>query len=215
MFENLGKKLIGCAAFYMSVSTVVLTIFLVSRSVGVSFYELTKDPIAGMVDSIPFYTSILSNLGIVFWCFTAAVQFFAAWILRRADSGSPESGFLFWSGLLTLVLMLDDFLLMHERLGHTIESVIFATYGILVAIISLAYRQLIFRTNYLVLVAALGFFMMSMVLDNVLTQIGIDIPYRTTLEDAFKVIGIVGWSYYFVGFATMCVRQVVPRDERG
>lgn len=212
MFENLGKKLVGCAVFYLSVSTVILMIILVCRSADVAFYELTKDPIAGMVDSIPFYTGILSNLGIVFWCFTAAIQFFAAWILRRTNSGSLESGLLFWSALLTLVLMFDDFLLMHERLGHTIESVIFVTYGILVAIIALSYRQLIFRTNYLVLITALGCFMLSMILDNVLTQIGIDIPYRTTLEDAFKIIGIIGWAYYFIGFATMRVRDVIPHD---
>jgi len=207
MIKDLGRNLGGCAILYLSIAGLVLVIFLIAKSAGVDFFILTKDPYAGSAQVIPVYTSILSHVGIMLWCFTTAIQFFSAWTVRRTDPSSRAAAFLFWSGLITLVLMLDDFLMLHERMNHTVETAVFGTYGAVVAIILLLYRGVIFRTNYLVLGTALGCFLTSMVLNNILTRLSIDLPYRTMLEDAFKIIGIVGWSYYFIGLAMRSVRE--------
>ena len=214
LFRNFGRHFVGCAVLYALIAVLVLVIFLVARSAGVSFFEMTKDPYAGSADTIPVYTSILSHTGIMLWCFTAAIQVFAAWIVRRQDAGSRAAAFLFWSGCITLFLMLDDFLMLHERMSHGVETVVFGTYGVVVGIVLVVYRDVIFRTNYLVLATALGCFGMSMVLDNILTQLSIDIPYRTTLEDAFKLIGIVGWSYYFISLAVRAVGDGLSDESR-
>ena len=44
----------------------------------------------------------------------------------------------------------------------------------------------------------MAFFLLSIVFDNVFTRLDINVPYRSMLEDAFKMIGIAGWTYYFL-----------------
>lgn len=213
MRSKWGRHIVDCMMLYLVSAAVILLIFLAARSVGIGFFELTKDPLAGQVKSTPIYSSILSNLGIMGWCFTVAIQFFAAWLIRRLDPASQVAAFLFQAGFITLMLMLDDFLMLHERMNHTVEAIIFGGYGILVATVFIRFRNVILQTNFLILGVALGCFLLSMVLDNVVERLSLVIPYRTMLEDAFKIIGIVGWVWYFIGLSIGSVRATVSAER--
>jgi len=206
-FAGIRRNLLSCCLVYVLLAAGVFVVFLVARNAGVDFFVLTKDPFAGQVESTPLYTSILSNLGVVLWCVTMTTQFFAAWIIRERQPGSPTGGFLFWTGLITAFLMLDDFLMLHERMNHTVEAWVFGTYGVVVAVVLLRYIRLILQTNFLILGGALFFFLLSMVLDNVAERLAFEVPYRTLLEDSFKLIGIMGWAVYFVALSA---RSALP-----
>ena len=208
ILADIRRHLPGLLIVYVLIGAAVFATFLVARSAGVDFFVLTKDPFAGQVESTPVYTSILSNFGIVLWCVAMSAQFFAAWLLSDRGVDTGEAAYLFWSGIVTAMLMLDDFLMLHERLDHTAEAVAFGAYGVIVAAVFLRYLRVVLRTNYLVLGAALFFFLLSMVLDNVVERVGVDIPYRTLLEDAFKLIGILGWAVYFTTVSGRFARDV-------
>ena len=211
MIAELWRHILSALRVYVPAAAALFVVFLVAREYDVAFLELTRDPFAGQASSIPVYTSILSNIGIIGWCFTIAIQFFSAWALRRHEPDSQRARFLFWSGLITSVLMLDDFLMLHERLNHSVETMVFGAYGLWVAIGLMRFRHVIFSTNYLLLGSALVFFGLSMVLDNIFSRLSIEIPYRTVLEDAFKIIGIFGWAYYFISFAMGSLRARLYR----
>ena len=75
---------------------------------GISIGELTRDPVGFLGGS--FYTGFLSQVGIFFWASSAAICLFSAHILSRSSNVHKLKNFLIASGLLTLLLGLDDVL---------------------------------------------------------------------------------------------------------
>ncbi len=201
------NRYIVCLAIYASAGVVILLLFFGARSVGIDFYTLTKDPLAGL--DLPGYTGVLSNLGIVAWCFTSAIQFFASWTTRRLNPASQTAPFLFWSGLVTLFLMLDDLLMLHEQASDVFETLIFAGYAALVVLVFGRFWRVISRTNYFILGIAFVSFAVSALLDSVVLILSIEVPYRTFLEDAFKLIGLVGWVFYFIKLSVDSVKETM------
>ena len=152
-----------------------------------------RDPSASAGDS-PF-EGVISNLGALLWCATAAVCFFCFGVLRRTRAREAARFFLF-TGALTLALLIDDFFLMHEyvfpKLFGMSELVLFTGYGLAVAFIIVKFRTFIQGTSFIFLLLALGFFGLSLAID--LLTVG-SLPI---VEDGAKLLGIVSWLGYFV-----------------
>jgi hypothetical protein len=112
--------------------------------------------------------------------------------------------FLFWSGLITSVLLLDDFFLLHDALiprylGLS-EKVIFLGYGMVTASYLLRFRRIVLHSDYAVVVA-LAAFAFSIFIDAF--QSSWPSPWRILFEDGIKLLGIVSWSTYL---SRTCVR---------
>ena len=120
--------------------------------------------------------------------------------------------FLFWSGLITSVLLLDDFFLLHDALiprylGLS-EKVIFLGYGIVTAWYLLRFRHIVLGAEYAVLFVALVGFALSILIDAF--QSRWPSPWRILFEDGFKLLGIVSWSTYLI---RTCVRAAQVRAD--
>lgn len=129
--------------------------------------------------SIPKITgdgSYLSNLGIVLWCVAATVCFFSAALLNK-NKTKKISHFLLYSGLLTSYLLFDDFLQWHERLFpkilHIDEKIVFILLGIAALTLMIKFKDIILRTNYIVMLMGLFFLAMSIAGDGILNPIEI------------------------------------------
>ena len=162
---------------------------------GIPIGQLTRDPTA--IVGVPFYIGFLSQIGIFFWSASAAVCMFSAMVISKRPDSLKIKGFFFASGLLTLVLVLDDAFLLHEsvfpyHLGIA-EKAVFVTYAGFVLLYLLRFYSVILNTEYILLVAALIFFGVSIALD-IFNPPGLN-PYL--FEDAAKIAGIVSWLVYF------------------
>jgi hypothetical protein len=71
--------------------------------------KLSRDPAELAV--IPFYYGLLSNLRILVWAAGAFISFFASFHV----DGFQARSLLRWAEILTLILLLDDFLLIHDE----------------------------------------------------------------------------------------------------
>jgi hypothetical protein len=145
-------------------------------------------------------TGALSNLGALVWCVAAGICFFTRAILPRAQGHDPMRPFLFWSGLITSVLLLDDFFLLHDALiprylGLS-EKLIFLSYGMVTAWYLLRFRRIVLGSEYAVLFVALVGFALSILIDAF--QSRWPSPWRILFEDGFKLLGIVSWSTYLI-----------------
>jgi hypothetical protein len=177
---------------------------------------LTRDP-AAVAELSPF-TGFLSNLGIVFWCFGAAVCFFG-WGLLREHAPHPAR-FLFCSGAFTTWLMLDDLFQLHEAgFPRYLGTPQFAVYGFYCAIVLgyLAFfREDIARTEFGVLALALGLFAVSVVVDVATDYIPWlhELRGRALIEDGPKLLGILTWCLYFwrCASAYMATDQITLRQ---
>ncbi len=160
----------------------------------ISVAYFTRDPAITMYGH-PF-VGMVSNIGIIFWCAALAICFFCSVI--QFKKGDPRVGrFLLFSGLFTLLLMLDDFLMFHEfvfpySLGIP-QAAVIVGYLVLVSLYFLIFGKLILTMEYSILLLACGLFALSLATDMWMPQSEL----QFLLEDGAKLFGIVTWLLFF------------------
>jgi len=144
------------------------------------------------------------KIGIVIWCFSAAICLFSFVVLRNDLHNREWSYFFLCSGLITSVLLIDDYFLMHEfltRYSQIAEKVILSVYGIVVALYLIRFSKTLLNTEYLLLLIAFGFFGFSIMIDPELVYF----PGGTFAEDGTKLFGIANWCAYHT---RACLKQI-------
>jgi len=167
-------------------------------------WMLMRDPVS--IAELPPYTGFLSNLGVLLWCSAGTISLFAAALIRHAHPNPAGARFLFWGGVLTLMLMADDFFTIHEVLafhGGLPDTLIIGVYAALAGAYFLSFRHYIWTTDFLLLAVALGFLGTSIIVDafdpkdSVLIFALVGDRYHL-VEDGPKLMGIAAWLGYFV-----------------
>ena len=156
--------------------------------------DLTRDPI--ILGKLPVHIGFLSQIGLFIWSASATLCLFSFAILARHEKHRKFRQFLLVSGLLTMLLALDDAFLMHEFVLPSIgipQNFVLGSYVVFVLLYLLRFKQVILETEYVLLAMALFFFAVSVILD-VLHSPGIH-PYF--FEDSAKLVGLVSWLAYF------------------
>jgi hypothetical protein len=178
-----------------------LILIFLKYKVKVATDYLTRDPSSIM--SAPFYLGLFSNIGILFWCSSATICLFSYALLRKDIRAKEYSSFFLFSGLLTSLLLFDDFFLIHESVFpdylNINEKIIYAGYIVLVLIFFLRFKTILKKTEFIILLSAVIFFGLSIVCDNIFPNI------PAVIEDTFKLVGITTWFTYF---ARICLQQV-------
>ncbi len=186
--------------FVPSVS-VLFVVVIVSVFFKVDMPKMTRDVTA--IANIHPFSGALSNLGILLWCVSASICFFAAIIIRKTEV-SNMFNFLFFSSLLSAYLLLDDLFLIHEELAFRYfglyEEFIYVSFGVALTAYLVAYRSFIkLQTNYGTLLLAIGFLSLSIIIDTVLESWEKRFGYwMFFFEDGIKWLGIASWCSYYV-----------------
>ncbi len=215
---NFTQKLLVVYSFAIAM---LVAIAAASILFAINVPSFTVDVAA--IAAIHPFVGLLSNLGIMLWCISAAAGFFGAMILR-ATGNTERFSFLFCSALLSTYLMLDDAFLFHEVLAHDFfglsEKTVFLLLGIAVICYLIGFIQNILRTRYAILVTAVGFLATSVFVDAILepwlSQLG---QWQFFIEDGAKWLGIVSWCIYHVSTAfdivvqTLAPQRAAPAAE--
>jgi hypothetical protein len=169
------------------------SVFAIHYSMKVPLDELVRDLSA--VAELPPHTSFLSQTGLLLWSAAAAVCFFCFMVIPKTPGSLKWRRFLLVSGMLTLMLNLDDAFLVHERVlphfGFPQNLLMGCYLGFMLAYL-LWFRTLILNTEYILLAMALFFFGVSVTFDIFeLRMMGL------LVEDGAKIVGIVAWLVYF------------------
>jgi hypothetical protein len=198
---------------YMPVLVLLLGIGLLGIIGNVKIGMVTRDPIA-IVGGHPFM-GVLSNIGILFWCSSTAICFFCTAIIWKNEKKRSLVSFLFFSGLITSLLMIDDFFLFHDFVFpnylHISEECIYIAYMITVSIFLILFRHTILQTDYIILCLSLVFFGLSILFD----IIPVYISGHLLLEDGFKFFGIVSWMLYFIRVCSQCLNSEISITKQG
>lgn len=181
-------------------AVLILAAILVMRArYGITTSAMTED-ITWTAGVYPL-TGFLSNFGVLLWCATASICAFAAAVLPTTEP-RRVFGFLLSSALLSAYLCFDDLFLIHddlvERYLGLSETAVFVALGIALVAYFTAFRKQIWRTDFSLLLLALGFFAISLTVDELVIELfpsGHGIHF---LEDGTKWLGIVSWCSYFV-----------------
>ena len=173
---------------------------LVSTQTGIPMGIFMRDPTA--TAGIHPLTGAVSNFGALLWCASATICLFSWASLRHRLGETRFSRFLLYSAFMTILLLLDDLFLFHEvifnRYFGVPEKMTFIGYGGLILCGMMMFKECILKTEYLILLIALGFFGLSLVVDAFQEVIEPFLgQWRILFEDGFKLLGIVGWFGYF------------------
>ncbi|MDM8568536.1 hypothetical protein QUF50_03285 [Thiotrichales bacterium HSG1] len=201
------KKIIPVLALsYAVIFGLLISVAIVSFYYNIPVAKFTRDPTVILLGH-PF-TGVISNIGILFWCSTSAICLFSS-AIHIKNGNAIVSRFLFFSGLLTLLLLLDDLFTFHEAIFpmyfHIPEEAVYSGYLVLVLTFFLKFKDLIIKSEYIILLIACGFFALSILSDIFLPQIG----WEFLLEDGFKLFGIVTWFIFFVRTCFIQVQGIV------
>lgn len=199
----------GLALLYGFGAAVVAVVGVLGSRVPGGIGMVMRDP-AQALDG-PFYTGLISNLGVLFWCTAAAVCLFSWMVLRRRGGPADWSYFFGFAGVVTAILLLDDLFLIHDevvpkwlfpRRGvlHLNEKVVLGVYALVAASFVWKCRETILRkTDWGLLALTVGLLALSVISERSFTKAFIPTKeLRTLAEDGFKLLGIIGWCHYFV-----------------
>lgn len=179
--------------------------------------RLTVDPAA--LAGVPPYTGLLSNTGVMLWFSTASVLLF----LSLTCSGLRR--LLILPGLLSLLLGLDDGLMLHEELlplwlridDRVVQPGLYVLYAALLGMTMRALRPWLREPEFVILLAAVFCLGASASVDMVKEShllsernpLMLDEGYAMWLEDGLKLLGIVAWWGYWSGFCSRRLKQVI------
>jgi hypothetical protein len=181
---------------YIPAVACLLVTALVSYFGEIPIAHLTRDPSA-ITESSPLH-GILSNIGVLLWCAAASICYFSCKLIRSARGTNEIFRFLFFGGTLTVILLLDDFFMLHDwffpEYLNVYEKKVFAVYGILLLAYFVRFRRMIMETNFVLLLLALVFFALSILIDRLPQSF---LPMHHIFEDGAKFLGIISWLGYF------------------
>ena len=190
------------AWLYLPALGLLVATQIAARLGDVPLSRYTRDPLSQFEGASPFLGS-LSNLGVLLWCAGAAISLFTAVLLARAPVQREASRFFRAFGLLTAWLAADDLFLLHERLipvwTGLPQNLVYGIYVAGVALLLIVFGRQVLRSDFLLLLLALGFFVVSVLADMWLDR---NFFWHHLIEDGSKLLGIVGWLGY-VGRASM------------
>lgn len=193
----------------------------------VGFDYLTKDTI--VILGGPIYAGMISDIGLYLWVASVTLCYFCAYIFYRL-SIKDNVTFLLIFGTFSLVLLIDDRFMLHERtlermfpLGLPYEYILYFLYLLTVCYILIRFHSLLSNSNYILLLIA-GFFLGASIgydtIDQILSSaqafddsieqvsnVGRD--YSFLIEDGFKLAGIVGWVLFISNFCYQQLTNVI------
>ncbi|MGH2568935.1 MAG: hypothetical protein ACRDGA_11400 [Bacteroidota bacterium] len=205
--SQIRLTLVLCCAVFL---TIIAGIVAIGLRTGTRLDHLVIDPVD--VDYLmPAYIGMLSHLGVMLWAGSAAVCLFGANLLLRSWSSGldvKESGrFLLASGLVASGLMLDDALLLHDRVFpwtfHIHELVVFAVYLGVVLLYLYRFARKILESEYLLLLISGTCLFIMVLMDHLLPFT----PLETFFEDSLKFLGIVFFFAYYARTANALVKK--------
>lgn len=196
---------------YLPVVGFLAFIVIQSYYTEISLSYLTRDPVATTDEA--FYLGFVSNIGVLFWCAAATICLFTYTFLRYTGWLDHKRSFWLVSGLLTFLLLVDDFFLLHEMIIpyylRIPEKAVLVIYGLLLLGYLWLFRRTILESEPLLMLVSLGFFGASFAGELIFEQD----TWHVIAEDGGKLLGIVGWCSCFTVLAIKEIGQLIGKVE--
>lgn len=173
------------ALVFFALSLVVLT------SADFSLREILRDP--AQQSGASSFLGFTSNIGVWLWVSSVAICFFG---VLTADLSQVErqKELLLLLGLLSLLLAVDDFFLLHER--YVYQKGIFLFYAICaITLLVRHYRAILEIDPFAFLLS--GFLLaLSVEIDINQRKIPMDYAHLQVIEEGCKFVGAALWLYF-------------------
>ncbi len=207
MFKNIiceilnKKKVISYLIFAgIPASLFFVLSFYILRSSGFEAIEILRDPAQQTKTSS--FLGFLSNIGVFLWIASLSIACFTSSYLYK----KTQIKVLLLIGVLSMILAIDDFFLIHDR--YIDQKICFLFYAF--AIMGI----LLFHLKEIIDIAIFPFLLSgfllasSIVIDLGYNYLCIPYAYAQVLEEFFKFTGGATWLYFTFSIAAMKIGKV-------
>ena len=186
------KKLIRCFLAVLLPAAIFYCVSLISLYLsGFEIMEILRDP--AQQTEVSSLLGFLSNIGIWLWVSSAAISFF--YVLSNFNSGDKrDRELLFLAGMLSMVLAIDDFFMIHDR--YVNQYICYTVYAIFaVSLFVRHFNRIIEIEGFAFLLAGLSL-ALSILTDHFQYEVPIGYGITQILEEGFKFMGAATWLYF-------------------
>lgn len=184
-FLTILKKVLIPAVLFYILSLVVL------RSNGFGIMEIIRD--TAQITKESSFLGFLSNIGIWIWISSVSICFFVI-ITKKNSLSKNHIQLLLLSGLLSLLLAVDDFFMIHDR--YVNQNVCYLLYGILALSLLIKHYSLILKIEPMAFIMMGLFLMSSIFTDLIQGYIPMKYSHIQIFEEGFKFVGASTWLYF-------------------
>ncbi len=186
------RKIMTCTIYVGIPALVFYGLSLeVLTEAGFSLREILRDPAQQSGESS--FLGFLSNIGVWLWVSSVAICFFGA-IAGNPTNKDGQKELLIFLGLLSLILAIDDFFLLHER--YVYSKGIFLFYAVCGITLLVRYFKTIMEIDAFSFLLAGFLLAASVVIDLKQRKIPMDYAHVQVIEEGCKFVGSAIWLYF-------------------
>ena len=186
------STLIFLSSSIIAPTFIYLSIIGLSSSFGIESALVIRD--LAQTCGYPIGVGLISNLGILIWSASASISLFSS--LSGLVKKRENSNLLFYGGILTLILCIDDFFLLHDK--YIGADFLYITYSIIGLYILTNFRKLILEIDFLSFIVSVICLSLSIAFDKGFQEIFPNHYINIQLyEEGFKFVGIICWMNFW------------------
>jgi len=170
---------------------------LVLKSAGFTSIEIIRDP--PHLNESSSLLGFISNIGNWIWVGSASICFFIVFT-GGASIERNRKELLFLAGLLSLLLAVDDFFMIHDR--YVKQNACYALYAVCAGAILIRHYRMLLAIDPIAFLLAGSLLASSIITDLVQNHIPMTYENVQVLEESFKFVGGATWLYFVSGVAS-------------
>ena len=202
--EELLKKIFVLKKLYSCIFIAVIPALLFYsfslfglKSAGFGIMEILRDP--AQQSGASSFVGFLSNIGIWLWVSSAAICFFTT-ITSDSKFNKNHKELIFLTGMLSIILAIDDFFLIHDR--YINQKICFLFYALFAGALLIRHYKLIIEIEGFTFLLAGSFLALSILTDLIQSRIPLQYNYTQVIEEGFKFSGVATWLYFIARVAS-------------
>lgn len=190
-FFSTRRVLVGILCVSLPALVFYTVSILILKSSGYSLREILRDPAQQLGHSS--FLGFVSNIGVWLWVSSTAICVYSL-VSARFRSGDRSSELVLLMGLLSLLLAIDDFFLLHER--YVYQKGIFLFYAVCaIAVLARHHRKIVEIDAFSFLMAGL-LLASSVLIDIKQRKIPLDYSQVQLIEEGCKFLGGAMWLFF-------------------
>lgn len=189
-----SKNMLHCLLFAVVPAMVFYCgSIIMLQSNGFTSKEILQDT-AQQLD-VSSFLGFLSNIGVWLWISATSISFFTL-ISRKKELTKKLKELLLLSGIISLLLGVDDFFMLHDR--YLDQKLFYSFYILITGTILLRHYKNILKIEGFAFFVMGGLLALSILTDLTQYRLPMAIETSQTFEEGFKFVGAATWLY-FVG----------------
>ena len=186
------KKLLQCVLFAVLPASLFYGIsVIVLKSAGFGIMEILRDP--AQQSGVSSFLGFASNIGTWLWVCSAAIGFFFL-LSRNVHKTINLRELLILTSMLSLLLAVDDFFLIHDR--YVNQNICYLVYAIFIGYLFIRHFARIMAIDGFAFVLTGILLASSIFTDWVQAKLPLGYQYVQIFEEGFKFLGAATWLYF-------------------